>query len=438
MNRDIYRILQDWKHTQNRRPLLIRGARQVGKTYIINEFGKNEFSDFITLNFEKNPEYKDIFSTLDPGEILEKISLFTNKPVIPGETLLFLDEIQDCVSAIMALRYFYEEKPALHVIGAGSLLEFALESENFRMPVGRVQYLYMHPLSFGEFLQAMDQDKLRQYILNPENLQTISDSLHRKLNEHLRKYFVIGGMPAVVSEYINRHDIIGCQKIQRSIIDTYLDDFGKYVRNVKHRYLSKVFHAVPTMVGQKFVYARVDDTIKSRELKEAVELLEMAGVVMRIKRTKATKLPLESGVKTNHFKMLFMDIGLFHAINGIYTDTAQAKDFNALYNGAVAEQFVGQELIAHSNEYSKPNLYFWAREAKNSNAELDYLIQKDSDIIPVKLKSGAVGKLKSLRLFMESYQKSQGFKISQAPFSRQGNITCLPLYAIEYFVKSSH
>lgn len=179
----------------------------------------------------------------------------------------------------------------------------------------------------------------------------------------------------MVQEYCETGDMISCQRIQRAIVDTYQDDFGKYSKKIKHRYLDKIYNAVPKMVGRKFVYAHIDNTIKSRELKGALELLEKAGVVTKIRRTSGSGLPLEAGVKDAYFKVLFLDVGLLHAVNGIYSDTVQAKDFTALFNGAVAEQFVGQELLAYQNPYTRTLLYYWAREAKNSNAELDYLIQ---------------------------------------------------------------
>ncbi len=298
MNRDIYKILIDWKITEGRRPLLIRGARQTGKTYVVNEFGNREFGSFIYLNFERNPEFKDVFTTFIPAEIIEKISLFTTKKAIPGKTLLFLDEIQECPNAIVSLRYFFEEMPGLHVIGAGSLLEFALSSEKFRMPVGRIQYLHVYPLSFGEFLDAIGETELRSYILAVKNLENLPESLHVKLNEYVRKYFIIGGMPAVVNEYVKTRDVINCQRIQRSILDTYIDDFAKYSRVSRHVYLRKVFNAVPSIVGQKFVYAQVDRYVKSRDLKEALELLETAGIVTRILQTSGAGLPLAADRKS--------------------------------------------------------------------------------------------------------------------------------------------
>jgi predicted AAA+ superfamily ATPase len=434
MKRDIYIALCSWKAGQDRRPLLIRGARQTGKTYLVNEFGEREYSSLITLNFERNPEYKDIFNTYDPHEILEKISLYTGKKTEPGETLLFLDEIQECPKAITSLRYFYEEMPAIHIIAAGSLLEFTLSSENFKMPVGRIQYLFLFPLSFGEFLTALGESELRGFVTDFSNLENLHENLHIKLTEYVRKYFIIGGMPAVVQEYITTRNIFDCQKIQRSILDTYADDFAKYARKSKHQYLKKIFNSVPGMVGQKFVYTQVDREIKSRDLKEALELLETAGVVSRIRQAGGAGLPLAASVNEAYFKVLFLDVGLLHAISGIYADTAKEKDLAAIFKGAVAEQFAGQELIAHQNPFTKPALYYWGRQAKNSTAEVDYLIELDAQIIPIEIKSGSTGRMKSLHLFIEYYHIKKAVKISQAPFLAGNPILSLPFYAMESFL----
>ncbi|MGD9160861.1 MAG: AAA family ATPase [Desulfobacteraceae bacterium] len=433
MNRDIYKILMQWKAELNRRPLLIRGARQVGKTFLVRYFGKEEFEDYIELNFEKNPEYKDIFTSIDPVEIVEKIALFTQLKVNLGKTLLFLDEIQDCPAAITSLRYFFEEMPELHIIAAGSLVEFTINAENFRMPVGRIQYLYMFPLSFGEFLDAMGERVLRIHTHNKDELQKLPDSLHLRLLDYVRKFFFLGGMPAVLQEYCLSRNIEKCQRIQRSIVDTYIDDFGKYAKKIKHKYLRKVFYAAPRMIGQKFVYANVDNTIKSRELKEAVELLEMAGVVVRTKSTSGAGIPLEAGAKENYFKALFLDVGLMHAMNNIYGETARAKDFTNIFKGAVAEQFVGQQLLAYQSPYTKPSLYYWTRDARNSMAEIDYLMVKDENIIPVEIKSGATGHMKSMHIFIKTFNSDLGLKISQANYDMdvRNRILSIPFYSIE-------
>jgi len=436
LKRKIYKNLLHWKEEKNRRPLLIRGARQVGKTFIINELGKNEFKSFITLNFERNPEYKEIFSVFNPNEIIERITLFTGNSLNPGETLLFLDEIQECPQAIMSLRYFYEEIPQLHVIGAGSLLEFSLRNEDFRMPVGRVQYMYMYPLAFGEFLNAIGEKILNDYILGFSHVQELSKSLHDKLIEYIRKYFIIGGMPAVVNEYVNSHDVLKCQQIQHLLIETFIDDFSKYARQSKFKYLKKVFSAASAMVGNKFIYSKVDNTIKARDLKEAVELLETAGLLYRVKRTSGAGLPLEAGIKENYFKTVFLDIGLMHAINGIYSETIKESDLTAIFKGAVAEQYTGQEFIASQSQYIKPALYYWAREAKNSNAEIDYLMETDGKIVPVEVKSGSNGRLKSINMFIEIYGVEKGIKISQAMYREDIPIISLPFYGIESYLNN--
>ena len=434
MKRDIYKTLINWKKDTGRRPLLLRGARQIGKTFIVKQFGKNEFSTFIELNFERNPEYKEIFNKYNPKIILEKIILYFGKKIQNGKTLLFFDEIQDCPEAIMSLRYFYEEIPDLHIIGAGSLLEFSLNAKEFRVPVGRVQYMYMKPLSFSEFLSANNEKNIRKYINKKTNLKNIPEAIHLKLNELVRKYFIIGGMPAVVKEYITTGDILKCQRIQHSLINTFIDDFAKYAQVSEHRYLKKIFNAVPIQTGSKFVYANVDNNIKSRELKRAIELLKQAGIIYKINRTNVVGLPLEAGVKDNFFKLIFLDIGLMHALTGIYTETIKQKDFTAIFNGAVAEQFVGQEIIAYQIPEIEPKLYYWAREAKYSNAEIDYLIAINAKIIPIEVKSGKRGTLKSLLLFIEKFKTKQALKISQAKYSENKIITNLPFYAINKFL----
>jgi uncharacterized protein len=437
MKRDIYSALKFWQDDSSRQPLLVRGARQIGKTYIINQFGCNEFHSFITLNFERNPEYKDIFSHNNPQSIIEQIALFVGKSVIPGKTLLFLDEIQDCPEAIMSLRYFFEEMPGLHIIGAGSLLEFSLNVEDFRMPVGRVQYMYMGPMSFGEFLEAKGEIELRSYVNDCANLEKISNGLHDKLNELVRKYFIIGGMPAAVKEYVNSGDILKCQRIQHAIVETFIDDFSKYAKVSKVPYLKKIFNSAPAFIGNKFVYVKVDAQARSRALKQAVDLLNQADVIHYVKRTSGAGLPLESGVKDNFFKIILLDIGLMHAISGVYSETAKQKDFTAIFNGAVAEQFVGQEFIAYNKPEIRPRLYYWAREAKNSSAEVDYIITKNSHIIPVEIKSGAKGRMKSLHLFMQKFNTEKAVKISQVKYNNTGSIIDMPFYAIQSFVQGN-
>ena len=437
MHRDIFTTLKSWKKETPHKPLIIRGARQIGKSYIVNQFGHKEYETYIVLNFERNPEFKEIFSSFNPIDIIEKISLYSGKKIHKTKTLIFLDEIQECPQAIMALRYFYEEMPEIHIIAAGSLLEFSLQSEHYRMPVGRVQYLYMYPMRFGEFLIALDQNLLYEYISDVDRLTKLPEGIHEKLLEYTRKYFMIGGMPEVVNSYIKNREILECQKIQHSIIETYRDDFSKYARKSEYKYIRKVFSAIPGMIGQKVVYSHIDPSIKSRDLKNAIDLLTMAGIIYKVKRTSAAGLPLEAGAKENYYKPMFLDIGLMHAMNGIYSETVRKKDLTAIFNGAVAEQFVGQELLALSNCFIKSKLYYWGRESKNSNAEVDFLTIMNEKIIPIEVKSGKKGTLKSLLSFLSAYEANQGIKISQTEYKNETDLLSLPLYAMESLFKKS-
>ena len=431
MIRDIDSYLRQWKDQPRRYPILVRGARQVGKSYTVSQFGAEVFDSFIEVNFEFKPEFKGCFEALEPKLIVENISLLTGQEIIPGQSLLFLDEIQECPKAIMALRYFYEQMPELHVIGAGSLLEFALESQNFKMPVGRIQYFYMQPLSFGEFLDACGEGRLRSHISELRLLSTITEPVHNKLIQLLRKYFILGGMPAVIDEYIASGNIRRCGEIQQIIIQTYRDDFGKYASRVKHRYLEKIFYAVPKMVGQKFKYSHVDQNVQSRELKEALEMLEKASVVQRVFRTSGFGMPLEANASERHFKVVFCDLGLMQTICGLEAQTAMATDLTSVNKGALAEQFVAQELNAYRDYHIPPSLHYWAREYRNSSAEVDYLMTIGSRIIPLEVKAGSTGRLRSMHQFFEQYGQCLGIKICQDPFSRTKPIFSIPLYGIK-------
>ncbi len=435
MHRDIDKTLIEWKNNPRRLPLLLRGARQVGKSYTVRAFGENHFDNLVEIDFELAPQFTGCFSNLDPAEINQKISILARQDIIAGKTLLFLDEIQKCPQAIKSLRYYFEKMPQLHIIAAGSLLEFALESEKLEVPVGRVQYLFMRPMSFGEFCTVINEDRLREQLGKVDFLRTIDDDLHTHAINLLNKYYLVGGMPAVVDEFRLSGNIRQCQHIQASINQTYRDDFGKYASRVKHRYLELVFMSVPKMVGDKFKYSHVDGDIPSRELKEAVELLEKAGVVNCVKATGGDGLPMEAGAKSRHFKYIFLDVGLMQNMCGYSGDIMQSNDILSVHRGAVAEQFVGTELMAAADPYSKPLLYYWVREAKNSCAELDYCIAHGSKVIPVEVKSGPRGKLKSLQLFMIKYNTSKAVVISQKKYYQDKEVLFLPLYAIEHVHK---
>ena len=333
----------------------------------------------------------------------------------------------------MALRYFYELTPDLHVIGAGSLLEFALNQEDFKMPVGRIQYMFMRPLSFLEFLDALGESKSREIIEYFSWQNSVQKPIHEHLISLIKLYSILGGMPAVVSEYAQTKNINKCLRIQSIITQTYRDDFGKYASRVKHKYLEKVFFSVPKMVGQKFKYSKVDSTMQSRDLKEALGLLEKAGIVHRVRKTSGSKPPLEAGVKEKYFKVVFLDIGLMQNLCGLSNDllSLSSQNYTKFNDGSLAEQFVAGEIMSYEDYNKVSKLYFWARESRGSSAEVDYLINIGSNIYPVEVKASKTGTLKSMHLFLKRYNCEVGIKISESIPNNARPIMSIPFYAIK-------
>jgi predicted AAA+ superfamily ATPase len=390
-------------------------------------FGKEFFETCLTVDFDLYPKFAGCFSgSLDPKDLCAAISVIAGMEIIPGKTLLFLDEIQQCPRAIMALRYFYEKLPSLHVIGAGSLLEFALSAEELR----RVQYLFMYPLTFAEFLDATGQQPALRIINEHDASNRYPDAVHDHLLSLLRIYLATGGMPAVVREYVDSGNMIQCNRIQASIVQTYRDDFGKYATRARVPHLQNVFAAAPKMVGRKFKYASVDDTVHTRELKAATELLEKAGVIYRVKQTSGSGLPLGAGASDRNFKVLFLDVGLMQHLCGLAGELLAASDILAVHAGAVAEQYVGQELIARTDPFLAPGLYYWAREARTSNAEVNYLVQYGPSVLPLEVKAGKSGTMRSLHLFLREYGARMGIRVSQVNQNFDDNLLSIPLYAM--------
>lgn len=431
MKRDLEKDLFNWKERKDRLPLLLRGARQVGKSYLVEEFGKKAFKNIVIVNFEFRPELKQCFTTLDPIEIINKLQIIMGENIEAEKTLLFLDEIQECPNAIMALRYFKEKYDRLAVIGAGSLMEFALNHSNFRMPVGRVQFIYLEPLSFGEFLTASGNDQLRGYLEEMRLKNVFDDAIHQKLMDLLRIYLVVGGMPAVVKEYLESRDFLNCQRIQNSLLQTYRSDFGKYAKSSEFKYLQKVLNEAPRLVGNRIKYSNIDPDSKSRDIKQALNLLKLAGIVYPVYATAASGLPLEAQVNEMKFKLNFLDVGLMQNACGLQAELVLTNNFFQINAGAVTEQLIGQELRAHSDSYLERGLFFWARDKKSSSAEVDYLIAVDSLILPVEVKSGKTGTLKSLKLFIEEKGSLFGVRFSQEKLSYHDKVLTLPLYAVE-------
>lgn len=431
MERSLLNELHQWKEKKERLPLLIRGARQVGKSYLVESFGRSAFEFFAVVNFELRPEYASCFQTLEPAEILPQLEGICKTRIIPGRTLLFLDEIQNCPRAIMALRYFKEKLPDLHVIGAGSLLEFTIEDEKFSFPVGRVQSLYLRPLSFQEFLKAKGEEKLIEPLQKATFANPLGEGIHDYLLKLVKLYFFIGGMPAAIDTFLKENSLVECQRIHETVLGNYRNDFGKYASKAQHKYLQRLFEKAPRIVGHHFKFSKIDPEMRSRELKIALEQLSFAGLIQQVHTTSASGLPLKAQMKENKFKLLFLDIGLLQS--NLQTDAQEILngDLLQINSGILAEQFVGQEFLAYADPYRKEELFFWEREQSSSSAEIDYILSIGGRLIPVEVKAGLAGKLKSLHAFMKEKDSSLGIQISQAPLTFQDRLLSLPLYMID-------
>lgn len=432
MKRSIDAILNQWKNDSHRLPLIIRGARQVGKSYAVLSLGERLFESIVVVNFEQKKECKNCFDSLNPVTILQELEVILHKHIIPGKTLLFLDEIQECPQAITALRYFKEQMPELHVIAAGSLLEFILNDHAFSFPVGRVQFLFMRPMSFLEFLEANDLLPLHQYLGKINLLHSLPEHVHREFLKQLRLYLIIGGMPSVVQKYVETASILGCRQLEDALLQTYEQDFGKYAKQTQHQYLQRLFIKSPEFVGSHVRYSKIDPEAANpaREYKQAIRLLSNAGLIHPIHATAANGLPLRAEASEKKFKLLFLDVGLLQSAMGMDPKTFLTDGVSIINKGPLAEQFVGQELLVYTDPHRDVKLYFWERERSGSEAEVDYVFQVGSDIIPIEVKAGSSGHLKSLRKFMEEKKCRVGVKISEDPPAFQNGILTIPFYLI--------
>jgi len=429
LKRDIDKVLLAWKTDSDRKPLLVRGARQVGKSSAIEQLGTH-FEHFVVVNFERNRQLHSLFDgDLDVKEICLKLSVQFKKPIVPEKTLLFFDEIQACPNAIISLRYFYEDYPDLHIVAAGSLLEFALE----QLPtfgVGRVDSLFMYPFSFQEFMIACGEELLWNEVCKSSPEKPLFPVFHERCLELLKKFLIVGGMPAAVSVFLKNNDILQVQKVLDRLILSFQNDFAKYKKRLPTLLLREVFAAVVKQAGGKFIYSKAAET-SQYSIKQAVNMLIMAGLVVPIVSTSANGIPL--GAESNHKKqkILLLDIGIFQRLLDLELSTFLfSNDFEVINKGFIAEQFVGLELIKNSSPYMPQNLYFWTREKEKSQAEVDYLIQRNEKIIPIEVKSGKSGKMQSMHLFLAEKRTEYGIRASLENFSTYDNIRVYPLYSI--------
>ena len=423
MNRLFYSDLVKWMKSPRRKPLLVRGARQVGKTYLIKEFGSREFKNIVFIDFERSPELKKIFiDKRDPVEIVREIELVKNVRIVAGETLLFLDELQECPDAIISMRYFYEEMPKLHVIGAGSLLEFAFSS--ISVPVGRIQTLQMYPLTFHEFLLATGNTRLAA-LLN-EGSKAVSDTVHEKFLQLLRTYFIVGGMPESVKVFAETSSLKEATDVLSDLVNTYRLDFSKYTPSVDKTCLDHVFSSCAAKVGAQTKYASLTDNFSNPTIKKAYHSLTLSKVIAQVKSVNPPVIPFDASASDKIFKTILLDVGIMNFLSGMPVMREYLKeDVSSFYRGAIAEQFVGQELMA-----SMGHVYYWSRNEKSSTAEVDYLIQNDGKIFPVEVKSSDTGRFVSLKMFLDMFKSEEGYVLSARKYSvsSQGKIKFIPLY----------
>ena len=405
--------IKEWKTRSTRKPLVIRGARQVGKSFLVRMVASEAFSNLLEINFERFPDVVSLFASKSPKTILPLLEARFNTTIEPGKTLLFLDEIQAGPEVFASLRYFHEELPGLHIIAAGSLLEFVLEEHSFSMPVGRIEYMHLGPMTFEEFLLAVGRDKLQQWLAGYMLGDVVPEGLHRDLLGLLRQYCVVGGMPEAVAAFARKGSFLESEHVQQSILATYRDDFSKYSTKAEHRRIEKIFSSVPRLVGRKFMFSHVDREERARELGPALHLLCLARVTHLIKHSHGNGVPLGAEADDRTFKVLFLDVGLLcHSCGLRVVDVENVADLILVNNGAACEQLVGQHLLMSGAFHEEPNLNCWMRDKPNANAEVDYLMALGPRVIPVEVKAGATGRLKSLHLFMSEKKCDFGVRFN--------------------------
>ena len=431
-NRKIDNALLNWSQEKRHKPLMLRGARQTGKTSAVRNLGKN-FKYFIEINFEdkESAVAQKVFAQhSNPHIICSELAIIFGTPIEKGETLLFFDEIQNCTDAIASLRFFYEQMPELHVITAGSLLEFALE-EIPSFGVGRIESMFMYPFSFSEFLCATGHEVWAKLIDEATPEKPLSEAIHGKIIEQLKNFLIIGGMPEVVVEFAETHDFLRCQRVLNSLLVSFRSDFAKYKKRIPAARINEVFSSVAQQVEGKFVYERVHQNINNEQVKKSLELLLMAGLCYQVTHASADGLPLGAKINPRYRRIIPFDTGIYQRILNL--DIAHillSNDFDTINKGAVAEIFVGCELKKHTSCYADDELYYWVREKKNANAQIDFLVQYGEDILPIEVKSGKQGKMQSMWVFLNEKKSKYGIRSSLENFGQYDKIKTYPLYAI--------
>ncbi|WP_027303392.1 ATP-binding protein [Rudanella lutea] len=386
--------LREWKDKPERKPLILNGARQVGKSWLIRELGRDQFNgQMLEINFERSPEFCRVFAqNLDPRRILRELMLLTGQTLEAGRHLLFFDEIQACPAALMSLRYFYEELPQLHLIAAGSLLDFTFR--NIPYPVGRVEFDTLHPLTFAEFLLARDKAMLLDVIRSDEPVSAVVENL---IYDELQQYFIVGGMPECVKQYVDKESFTSVIALQQDLLYAFRQDFRKYQPQVNTDCLNDVLQNSIQLIGSQTQYSKLSDRFSNPTIKQGHTVLCLARLLHRINNVSIAGLPLTPSGR--QFKTFFLDIGLMMSLSRFdYTNAYVNKTLPGSYEGRLAEQFVAQQLLATNQE-----VCYWARTEPGTNAEVDFVTTQQGRIVPIEVKAGAKGGLKSLHYLLATH-----------------------------------
>jgi len=429
MKRAIEKKLLEWKQNPNRKPLVLRGARQVGKTYSINEFGKQNYSNFVRIDFERDYNARKIFDgDLEPDKLFDRICIEKKVSGTLENTLIFFDEVQVCPRALLSLRYFHEDVSNANVIAAGSQLEFTLSENSF--PVGRVEFIWMYPMTFVEFLMAGGQGRLLEHIPSLDAEEAVDAFIHGKLLEELKKYFIVGGMPEAVKTYCTTGSFAEVRTVQSNLCNSYIDDFYKYNAKIDRFLLETVFRKVPLLAGSHIKYSNLVDGVRNEKVRQVFSVLQKALIAYSITASNGNQ-PLSVSSNQRIFKTVFIDIGLMQYLCDVpVSETLECGDLAECWHGTLAEQFVGQQLVSNSFEY--PVLYFWNRFKPGSLAELDYLVSRKGTLLPIEVKSGSSGSLKSMHQFLKTFPEiPKGYIFSQRNISeiKEQRLKFIPLYS---------
>ena len=427
MERIIYNELKKWKNDSKRKPLLLQGARQIGKTFIVNQFGKSEYKNYIRLNFEEDENLKDIFnSTLDPFQIINQLGLYLNRKIEPENTLIFFDEIQVLPKAITSLKYFYENAPQFHIIAAGSLLGVSV-GKSTSFPVGKVNFLTMYPMSFLEYLMALNEEPLINELLNIKDFIALPDILHEKMLNSMKMYLFLGGMPEVVQEYNENKDIVAVRKIQNEILQSYQKEFSKYAEPREAIKISEIWRSIPYQLAKensRFLYGEVKKNARSSHFEQSIDWLKNAGLIHIVNEIRAAKLPLGGYADLGKFKLYLLDTGLLGAMLELTPEIIlRPEDLYKEYNGAFIENYACLELI----KLLQKDVFYWT---SGNEAEVDFILQYNNDIVPIEVKSGTNKNTQSLNIFESKNKTKHLFRTSPRNFVKSDKFINLPLYRL--------